>query len=60
EEVGALLGGAEPSPELAREAGALAARLVDPPGHLHASAAYLAHATGVLVERALQAAWTSS
>jgi CO/xanthine dehydrogenase FAD-binding subunit len=60
EEVGALLGGAEPSPELAREAGALAARLVDPPGHLHASAAYLGHATGVLVERALQAAWTSS
>jgi CO/xanthine dehydrogenase FAD-binding subunit len=60
EEVGALLAGAEPSPELAREAGALAARLVDPPGHLHASAAYLRHATGVLVERALKAAWTSS
>jgi carbon-monoxide dehydrogenase medium subunit len=43
-----------------REAGATAATLVDPPGHLHASAAYLRHLTGVLVERALRSAWTSS
>jgi CO/xanthine dehydrogenase FAD-binding subunit len=43
-----------------REAGALATRLVDPPGHLHASPAYLRHLTGVLVERALRSAWTSS
>jgi CO/xanthine dehydrogenase FAD-binding subunit len=44
----------------AAEAGALAARLVDPPGHLHASPGYLRHLTGVLVERALRSAWTSS
>jgi CO/xanthine dehydrogenase FAD-binding subunit len=60
EEVEALLAGEEPSGELAREAGALAARLVEPVGHLHASAAYLEHVTGVLVERALNRAWTSS
>jgi carbon-monoxide dehydrogenase medium subunit len=42
------------------EAGALAAGLVDPPGHLHAPPAYLRHVTGVLVERALRSAWTSS
>ena len=60
DELATLLGGAAPSPELAREAGALAARLVDPPGHVHATAAYLKHVTGVLVERALQRAWTSS
>ena len=35
-------------------------RLVDPPGHVHASPAYLKHLTGVLVERALRRAWTSS
>jgi 2-furoyl-CoA dehydrogenase FAD binding subunit len=60
EDVGALLAGEEPSPALAREAGALATRLVDPPGHLHASAQYLRHLTGTLVERALRRAWTSS
>ncbi len=59
-EVGALLAGAEPSDELAREAGRLAARLVDPPGTIHATAAYLKHLTGVLVERALRSAWRSS
>jgi carbon-monoxide dehydrogenase medium subunit len=60
EEVGALLGGEPRSDDLAREAGALAARLVDPPGHAHASPAYLKHLTGVLVEQALGRAWTSS
>jgi CO/xanthine dehydrogenase FAD-binding subunit len=59
-EVGALLAGAERSSELAREAGALATRLVNPSGHAHASPAYLRHLTGVLVERALRRAWTSS
>ncbi len=59
-EVGALIASEPPSDDLAREAGALAARLVDPPGHVHASAAYLSHLTGVLVERALRRAWTSS
>ena len=41
----------------AREAGALAAEAVDPPGSIHASAAYLRHLTGTLVERALLRAW---
>jgi 2-furoyl-CoA dehydrogenase FAD binding subunit len=59
-EIGALLAGADPSSELAREAGALAAKLVDPPGHIHASPTYLKHLTGVLVERALRRSWTSS
>ncbi|MEP6893894.1 MAG: FAD binding domain-containing protein, partial [Gaiellaceae bacterium] len=59
-EVGALLAGADTSSELAREAGALAATLVDPPGHIHASPAYLKHLTGMLVERALRRSWTSS
>ena len=53
-EVGALVGGQAVTDELAAEAGALAARLVDPPGSLHASSAYLRHLTGVLVERALR------
>jgi CO/xanthine dehydrogenase FAD-binding subunit len=43
-----------------RRAGALASGLVDPPGHLHATPDYLRHLTGVLVERALRSAWTSS
>jgi carbon-monoxide dehydrogenase medium subunit len=60
DEVGALLAGGDRSDGLAQEAGALAAALVDPPGHLHASAAYLKRLTGVLVERALRRAWTSS
>ena len=41
----------------AREAGRLAADAVDPPGSIHASAAYLRHLTGTLVERALLRAW---
>jgi CO/xanthine dehydrogenase FAD-binding subunit len=60
EEVGKLLMGAEPSDELARAAGELAARLVDPPGTVHATPAYLRHVTAALVERALRKAWTSS
>jgi CO/xanthine dehydrogenase FAD-binding subunit len=59
-EVGALIGTERPSADLAREAGALAATLVDPAGHVHASPTYLRHLTGVLVERVLQRAWTSS
>ena len=47
------LDGASATPETAREAGASAAGLVDPPGNLHASAGYLKHLTGVVVERAL-------
>jgi CO/xanthine dehydrogenase FAD-binding subunit len=50
------LDGAPAVPETAREAGALAARLVDPPGHLHASPAYLKHLTSVVVTRALEGA----
>lgn len=41
----------------AREAGRLAASAIDAPGSIHASAAYLAHVTGTLVERALLRAW---
>ncbi len=52
-EVGSLLDGNPLSDELIREAGALAATLVDPPGGIHASPGYLRHLTGVLVERAL-------
>ena len=59
-EVGALLASGDASDELAREAGALAATLVDPPGHIHASPEYLKHLTGVLVERAVRRSWTSS
>jgi CO/xanthine dehydrogenase FAD-binding subunit len=58
-EVQPLLERGERGARLAAEAGALAASLVDPPGHLHASPAYLKHVTGVLVERALRRAWTS-
>jgi len=41
----------------AGEAGRLAASAVDPPDSIHASAAYLTHLTGTLVERALLRAW---
>ena len=60
EDVVDLVDGETHGVELAREAGALAARLVDPPGTIHATPAYLRHLTGVLVERALRQAWTSS
>ncbi|MGL6278077.1 MAG: FAD binding domain-containing protein [Gaiella sp.] len=41
---------------MAEEAGATAARLVDPPGSLHASTAYLRALTGTLVTRAIASA----
>jgi CO/xanthine dehydrogenase FAD-binding subunit len=47
------LAGADATEDTARAAGAAAAELVDPPPNLHASAAYLKHLTGVVVERAL-------
>jgi carbon-monoxide dehydrogenase medium subunit len=50
------LDGAPATTQTAREAGARAATLVDPPGNLHASAAYLRHLTGVVVARALEQA----
>jgi CO/xanthine dehydrogenase FAD-binding subunit len=42
-----------PRSSIAEEAGAAAARLVDPPGSLHASPAYLRALTGTLVTRAI-------
>ena len=51
------LEGAPADAETAREAGAKAAASVDPSGSLHASAAYLKHVTGVLVERVLARAF---
>ncbi len=53
------LDGAPATAETAREAGAKAAEQVDPPGNLHASAAYLKHVTGVLVERVLARAFAA-
>jgi aerobic carbon-monoxide dehydrogenase medium subunit len=50
------LDGAPATPETAREAAERAAALVDPPGHLHASPAYLKQATAVVVRRALEQA----
>lgn len=52
----ALRGRAVGSQEAA-EAGALAAKEVDPADGLHASAPYLRHLTGLLVERAVTRAW---
>jgi aerobic carbon-monoxide dehydrogenase medium subunit len=50
------LAGAPATAGTAREAGARAAALVDPPGHLHASPRYLKHLTSVVVARALEQA----
>jgi CO/xanthine dehydrogenase FAD-binding subunit len=50
------LDGAPATADTAREAGERAAALVDPPGHLHASPAYLKHVTSVVVARALEQA----
>jgi carbon-monoxide dehydrogenase medium subunit len=55
EEVEALLVGSTGA-DAAAEAGALAARLVDPPGSTHASARYLRALTGTLVTRAIEGA----
>ncbi|MGI9659692.1 MAG: FAD binding domain-containing protein, partial [Gaiellaceae bacterium] len=57
DDAGELLGGQEPSPELARAAGAMARSAVDPHDDLHASAQYRKNLTGVLVERACHAAF---
>ena len=56
-EVEKAVAGAPLTAAAAREAGRLAAGAVDPPGSIHASAAYLRHLTGTLVERALLRAW---
>jgi carbon-monoxide dehydrogenase medium subunit len=52
-EVETLLAGTRGA-EAADDAAALASRLVDPAGSVHASARYLRHLTGVLVARALR------
>jgi carbon-monoxide dehydrogenase medium subunit len=54
-EVEALLAGTSGS-EAAADAGALAAKLVDPPGSIHASARYLRSLTGALTRRAVERA----
>ena len=54
-EVEALLVGSTGA-EAAADAGALAARLVDPPGSMHASPRYLRALTGTLVTRAIERA----
>jgi carbon-monoxide dehydrogenase medium subunit len=54
------LAGGELTTELARETGARAAAAVEPFGTVHASAAYLRHLTGVLVERAVLRAWRNA
>ena len=43
--------------EAAREAAEAARAAISPSGHLHASADYLRHVTGVLAERAVLRAW---
>ena len=48
-----LLVGNEPGPAAFTEAAEAATKLLDPPGDIHASAAYRAHTAGVLVRRAL-------
>jgi len=56
-EVEQAVAGSPVSGAAAREAGRLAAAAVDPADSIHASAAYLSHLTGTLVERALLRAW---
>lgn len=46
--------------EVAREAGAAAKAAVEPTGTMHASADYLRHLTGVVVERAVRRAWRNA
>ena len=48
-----LLLGHEPGPAAFAEAAQAATKLLDPPGDIHATAAYRAHTAGVLVRRAL-------
>jgi carbon-monoxide dehydrogenase medium subunit len=56
-EAAAAVEGAPVTEATAREAGALAAQAVDPPGSIHATPAYLRAVTATLVERALLRAW---
>jgi CO/xanthine dehydrogenase FAD-binding subunit len=56
-EVELAIDGAPVTTTSAQEAAALAAQAVDPPDSIHASAGYLRHLTGTLVERALLRAW---
>lgn len=56
-EVELAVDGAAVTAGSAQEAGALAAQSVGPPDSIHASAGYLRHLTGTLVERALLSAW---
>ena len=55
--VEASLAGRAVDAEAARDAGEAARAAVAPSGHLHASADYLRHVTGVLAERAVLRAW---
>jgi carbon-monoxide dehydrogenase medium subunit len=54
------LAGGELTADLARGTGARAAAAVEPFGGVHASAGYLRHLTGVLVERAVLRAWRNA
>jgi CO/xanthine dehydrogenase FAD-binding subunit len=56
-EVELAVDGAPVTTASAQQAAALAAQAVDPPDSIHASAGYLRHLTGTLVERALLRAW---
>ena len=56
-DVEAAVAGSFVTPEVAQEAGALAAAAVDPAGSIHATPEYLRALTGTLVERALVRAW---
>ena len=57
EEIEALLVGEAVDTAIAREAGEIAARSVDPVDGLHATAAYQRHLTALLVERVVLRAW---
>ena len=59
-EAAAAVEGAAITASSAREAGAIAAQAVDPPGSIHASPRYLRSVTGTLVERALVRGWERS
>jgi CO/xanthine dehydrogenase FAD-binding subunit len=56
-EAAAAIEGTAVTSASAREAGTRAAQAIDPPGSIHASAAYLRSITATLVERALHRAW---
>jgi carbon-monoxide dehydrogenase medium subunit/2-furoyl-CoA dehydrogenase FAD binding subunit len=60
EEIDALLAGQAVDAEVAREAGEIAARAVDPADGLHATAAYQRHLTALLVERVVLRAWADA